>query len=144
MSIKATKAVIAAIGGKARPRSPRAKPKGPPVPLERDIQKAIIAYLTLIGAAVVRVNSGLLPTPAGRRVRFNRASRGNCSDVLACWRGLFIAVEVKRPGGKPTAGQSEFLADVERNGGVAVVATCVGDVERAVIKARYGTFQPTE
>ena len=132
MTIKGSKSLVATLGGKARPRSPRTKPKTSPVPLERDIQKAIIAYLTLIGAAVVRVNSGLLSTPDGRRVRLNRASRGNCADVLACWRGLFLAVEVKRPGGKPTAGQSEFLADVERNGGVAIVATCVADVQRAI------------
>lgn len=41
-----------------------------------------------------------------------------------CYQGRFIAIEVKREkGGKLTAIQARYLKDVEKAGGLAIVAT---------------------
>lgn len=106
-----------------------------PVPSEAAVQAAVIDYLLLRGAVLVRVNGGMMPTAAGRRVRFNVAkcpgrTGATCSDILACWRGRFLALEVKRPGGRATAGQGEFLSAVREAGGLAAVVDSVRDVER--------------
>jgi hypothetical protein len=49
------------------------------------------------------------------------------SDIIGALpnTGQFLAVEVKRPGGRLTADQRAFLETVERAGGLAV---CVFDV----------------
>lgn len=40
-------------------------------------------------------------------------------DLLVCWRGKFIAIEVKRVGGKPTKMQEQIIKDIEKAGGIA-------------------------
>lgn len=94
---------------------------------EADIQRVILHYLGLRGALATRINSGAVKTE-GRFFRLN--SSPGCSDILCCFAGKYIALEVKRPGKKATAAQESFLAAVRRAGGVGEVVTCVGDVER--------------
>lgn len=52
------------------------------------------------------------------------------SDLLGIWRGRFLAIEVKRPGGKLTDDQVRFLAMINQAGGVAFKAESIRDVER--------------
>jgi Holliday junction resolvase len=99
-------------------------------PLEKDIQRAILSYLGYVGAVAVRINSGVSRT-GGRFVRFN--SLPGCPDVLACVAGRFVAVEVKRPGERPTAQQQHAIDSINRAGGLAFVARSVGDVHAALI-----------
>jgi hypothetical protein len=102
-------------------------------PTEQDLLRQVRDYLALQGAVVVRVNSGGLRATyngKGRFIRYNDTP--GCSDLLACYRGYFVAVEVKRPGQKPTPEQASFLDQVRRKGGVGIVATCLDDVERAL------------
>jgi hypothetical protein len=132
--------------GGARPvRAPaRAAQPGPapPPPAEADVQRAVVSYLVLCGCLVVRVNGGMLPNPAGRRVRFSRVSALGAADgeltssdlIVLTPTGCYLGVEVKRPGETPTAGQSRFLAAVEARGGVGVVVSSV-DEARAALKA---------
>lgn len=100
-----------------------------PVPYEREIQKSVLEYLRLRKIPAWRVNSGMMIADnedgTRRHVRFNMA-RG-CSDVLGILppSGRFLAVEVKRPGRKPTADQLGFLDMVTAAGGLAL---CVSDV----------------
>ena len=99
-----------------------------PAPKESAVQKSILRYLTLRGALPVRVNSGAAKAD-DRFVRFNGSP--GCSDILACYRGRFLALEVKRDGkGKPTDLQSSFIGEVVRAGGVALVVWEVGQVAR--------------
>ena len=49
-------------------------------------------------------------------------------DLLVCWKGLFVAIEVKAPGKKPTARQSLIIDEIMEAGGFAVVAYCKEDV----------------
>lgn len=115
-------------------------------PLEKDVQSAILQYLRLRGAFVLRVNSGAFAGEyKGRRrfVRFN--SEPGCSDILGILAdGRFLACEVKRPGWKLRAAdhheqeQASFLEAVRKRGGVGIFATCIEDVERAIDTTNAG------
>lgn len=54
--------------------------------------------------------------------------RNGVSDILGCVNGYFLAIEVKRPGKKPTLAQMEFLKEVNSAGGIGFVATGTQDV----------------
>ncbi len=106
----------------------KAKAAKLPTPSEADIQRQIIQYLELRGALVNRINSGAIKTEHGSYVRFN--SQPGCSDILACYRGRFVAVEVKRDSKtKPRQEQIDYLESVRRAGGFGLVAWSVEMVE---------------
>ena len=52
---------------------------------------------------------------------------GGISDVLGCWKGRYIAIELKMPGKVPTRLQGLFLNDVYDSGGRAGVAYSIED-----------------
>lgn len=68
----------------------------------------------------------------GWSVKFhgNAATRRGVPDRHICYRGRYVAVEVKQPGGKPTRLQQYELDRIAAAGGVAIVATDTVDVER--------------
>lgn len=82
---------------------------------ERDITRAIMDYLLLMGAWVFKVHGHL-------------GQKKGVPDILACHRGRFIAIEVKRPGGKLSEHQEQQLEEIRVAGGVALVAFDVMDV----------------
>lgn len=47
------------------------------------------------------------------------------ADLIGCYQGRFVAVEVKTPSGKQTPEQRLFQACVERNGGVYLLPRSV-------------------
>ena len=51
-------------------------------------------------------------------------------DLLVCWRGFFIAIEVKRPGAKPTKLQYKIISDILTSGGYAFSADSLEVVKR--------------
>lgn len=51
------------------------------------------------------------------------------ADILACFKGRAIAIEVKSATGSCRPEQIEWLADWEKAGGLAMVARTVGAVE---------------
>lgn len=118
-------------------RLPKAKP---PVPPERDVQRACLDLLHLMGCPTVRVNGGMMPTKSGGRVRFNIASVGNCSDILAVLPdGRMGAIECKREGGKLTEGQRAWLDAVSASGGVALVVSSMQALAAALLSEGYDT-----
>lgn len=104
---------------------------------EADIQAAIRDYLALRGAVVIRVNSGRMPwtDKAGKRRSMAMNDSPGCSDLLVCFRGKFLALEVKRPGEFETPKQAAFLERVRQAGGFARVVRSVGCVELALAEA---------
>lgn len=54
-----------------------------------------------------------MPVPAG----FGESTL----DYVGCYRGLFFAIETKKPGGKPTSRQQQIIAAIERAGGKTFV-----------------------
>lgn len=110
---------------------------------EADIQRQCLQVLRMYGAVPIRVNSGAVAVAAagGHKRRFVRMnSAPGCSDIIACFLGAFIAVEVKRPGGKLTESQRQFLAEVTAAGGVACVITSAADLAGMLqtLRAEHG------
>lgn len=104
-------------------------------PLESEILKQCLQYLRLRGIVCWRVNSGAVAGEhKGKRrfVRFN--TMPGCSDILGLLppSGRLLAIECKRPGGKATPDQLQFLDLINRSGGLAFIATSVGDISAAL------------
>lgn len=99
-------------------------------PRESLIQRAILEYLAWRGIFAFRVNQQGVPLHDGRGGFRPSPTRG-VSDILGILPGgTFLAIEVKRPGKRPTDIQDEFLTRVGQAGGVAFVATSVEDVKK--------------
>lgn len=102
------------------------------VPLEKNIQSAIIKYLRYHGFFVVKINNvGIWDQ---KRKVYIPPPRKGVSDLLCVRDGHFYAIEVKRPGKKPTPEQIAFLRDVEAHGGTALVAMGLDDVKQLIKK----------
>jgi hypothetical protein len=89
--------------------------------VEASIQQDIIEYLRGQGA-YVRNMPGTAITGKGT------------ADLLVCYRGRFVAIEVKRPDGSygETRQQAVRRRQVVKAEGVSVVVTCIGDVATAL------------
>jgi len=101
---------------------------------EQELIGEILEYLNLRGIFAWRQNAGLVVIESHGRRRVMRVGMKGISDILGIIPpdGRFLAIEVKKPGRKPTAHQRAFLAEVRRMGGVALVAHSLEDVERAL------------
>lgn len=77
------------------------------MPKEQNIQTSIMNYISSIGGLPIKFNNMGIYAKAG------------VSDILACIKGRFVAIEVKRPGNKPSAVQLQFITAVNSIGGLA-------------------------
>lgn len=82
--------------------------------VEQKIQAKILGFLKSMGCYTVKVMA---------------ANRNGVPDILGCYKGHFIAVEVKRPGNKPTELQQAHIDDINQKQGHAIVAYSVDEVE---------------
>lgn len=103
------------------------------IPLEKDIQKAIIAFLSAHPKISIygRFNSGTAITGDAqgntRYTRFN--SIKGFPDIHGMLKGgRAVYIEVKRPGGRVSEEQQEFIDKVAAHGAVAFIAYSVDDV----------------
>ena len=121
----------------------------PPARSEAEVQRAILDYLrTVPGVYAFRCNSRVVRMPgAGGRERLVRFGVKGLPDILG-WRSedlsrgdparpprllaRWLGIEVKAPGREPTPEQIAFLEFLGQSGGIAVVASCVEDVARAL------------
>lgn len=116
--------------------TPKRKAKPPDTrPLERDVQKHIIAALRKRGLFVARVNAGSF-THEGRHIAGAEAGH---SDLCGCVppTGQAFYIEVKRRGETPTPKQRAFLAARAADGALA----CWADSVPMALKL-FG-FEPT-
>lgn len=102
---------------------------------EQELVNLVISYLTLAGHFVWRNNSGVVKAESTNRygqhkTRMWRAGLTGSSDVLGVSKnGKFIAIECKIGKNKPTLHQEVFLEEVNKRGGIAVVAYDIKDIE---------------
>lgn len=82
--------------------------------VEQKIQAKILGFLKSRGCYTVKVMA---------------ANRNGVPDIIGCYKGHFIAVEVKRPGNKPTELQQAHIDDINNKLGHAIVAYSVDEVE---------------
>ena len=103
-------------------------------PLENEIKRSIIDYLTISGVMVWRQNTAAFAIPATETTkrRFLKFGVPGMSDIIGILppEGRLLAIEVKGPGKKPTMSQDAFLEQVRQLGGVAFWADSLDDVMR--------------
>lgn len=101
----------------------------PPIS-ESAILSQIMGYLSFIKDGYFwRQNTGAMPIDRpGCPRRYFRAGTPGCGDILGCYKGRFISIEVKREDGKLRESQEHFMERVREAGGVAFVARSVVDV----------------
>lgn len=103
-----------------------------PPPLESSIQSLILEYLPTDKRVAMfwRQNTGAANLPGGGgRKQFVKFGNKGVSDILGVLEGgRALAIEVKRPGSKPTDYQQIFIDAVNAAGGLAFIATSVSEV----------------
>ena len=113
--------------------------------LESEIVGAILLACNRIpGVHLYRLNSRVVMMPGkGGRMRPVRFGWLGAPDIIGyrCLRTspmmpdrvpYFVALEVKRPGGKATVEQQSFIDLVKRDGGIAAVVTSVEEAFKAL------------
>ncbi len=83
---------------------------------EKDIQKKIMDFLK-------KCNGVFFKFPAGAFM-----SRQGVSDILGCYDGRFVAIEVKSEKGNATKLQRLFIDKIRESGGIAGIVRSVDDV----------------
>lgn len=64
------------------------------------------------------------------------------SDIIGCFKGRFLAIEIKTENGKVSEYQQRFIDNVNEAGGLAFVARSIEDViEHLGIKDRFLDFK---
>jgi hypothetical protein len=98
------------------------------VQVEQSIQRAILEYLRWRGIPCYKHQNAGLRKPDGSDIRTH--TRG-VSDIIGCMpeTGRFLAIGLKRPGGKATPEQQQFIDTINGAGGLAFVARSVDEVE---------------
>ena len=86
---------------------------------EQKIQYKIIKYLESLGAYVVKVV---------------KANRSGVADLLVCYKGKFIAVEVKSEFGVTSPLQKYHAELVHRAGGISIVAYSATDASEKIMQ----------
>jgi len=92
---------------------------------EHDTQNAIIELITRRNGLAIRINSGAIRID-GERTRYFRGAAKGTSDIIALYRGRFLAIEVKHGKNTPTSEQIQFIEEVRNRGGIGL---CVWDVD---------------
>ena len=90
--------------------------------LERDVVTAIRRYLASLGSDVFfwKEHGGPYST-------------AGIPDIICCYRGRFLGLEAKLPGGRLTELQKRALEKINRAGGIARRVESVEDV-KAIIR----------
>lgn len=91
---------------------------------EGKVLSAIVRYLKSLKVAGVPIFYV--------KLHGSHMQRAGLPDLLIVYRGKMIAVEIKRPGGKPTALQVHTLSEMALAGAYTSIATCVNDVRSAI------------
>ena len=92
--------------------------------LEKDIVAAIQRYLATLGEDVFfwKEHGGALGT-------------SGIPDIICCYKGRFLGLEAKLPGGRLTALQKRALERINRAGGIARRVESVDDVKDIIAQA---------
>lgn len=120
-------------------RAARPKRTSAPVPMEKDIQKAIMDRLKwLPGVSFERQNTGAVSVPSvnGSKARHIRFSEPGAPDIRCYVDGKALAIEVKRPGGRQRPSQAEWQAKHAAGGVVYRIVTSIEEALAAVEEMR--------
>ncbi len=86
---------------------------------EKNIEKKIKTYLKSKGAYYFKHHG-------------NQFSQVGVPDIIVCYKGRFIGIEVKNETGKTSPLQDVNLKMINDAGGIGIVARCVEDVSKVI------------
>jgi Holliday junction resolvase len=86
---------------------------------EKQIENIIKKYLASKGVWYIKHHA-------------NKFTKVGVPDILACWQGKFVAIEVKTPVGVLSELQKYNLKAISDAGGISIVARCLEDVEEVI------------
>jgi hypothetical protein len=90
---------------------------------EGKIVKAIQARIKKRGGRCIKIHGG-----------DNPFQEVGIPDLLCCYRGRFVGLEVKQPGERPSPVQMVFLHEIVSSGGYASVVSSVEEVDRLLAR----------
>ena len=96
--------------------------------LEKDIQNSICEYLALKRYMFWRQNTAPTIAKDGGFRSMGKYSMNGIPDIILILQGIFIGLEVKRPGGKQSENQEEFQRKCEEAGGRYHLVQSLDDV----------------
>lgn len=100
---------------------------------EKAIETSIIQWLKWKGIFAFKVENGGVYDERRGRYRFNSVTRmRGVADIIGIFRGRPMAIEVKSESGRLSEHQESFLEEFEKQGGLAIVARSVEEVEEAL------------
>jgi len=108
-------------------------------PRENTVLKACREVLALAGACVIRNNSGTIMSSYKGRSRPIRFGEPGSADLIACIRGMAVAVECKRPlgprggGPQPTEEQERWAGRWMHAGGYYFLCRSGEELEQKLI-----------
>ena len=92
--------------------------------LEKDITNAIMRYLkTVHGCFAWKEHGGMYGT-------------SGLPDIICCYHGRFVGLEVKVPGNKLTTLQERTITKINNAGGIAAMVTGVDEVKTIIERIR--------
>lgn len=106
---------------------------------EKATQKLIIDYLKAKRIFHFRANTGAVKADYFGKKRLIRFGTPGCADILCCFRGRFVGIEVKSEKGKQTKLQQMWQESLENAGGLYILAFCLEDVTNALKRLGPGT-----
>lgn len=96
---------------------------------EKAVLAACLQLLRMRGIFHLRNNTGATRI-GGRYIRFGAPGS---PDIIACINGVFVGIEVKRPGGGKLSEAQEAVQDaLQRAGGTYLVVRDVSDLNTAL------------
>lgn len=104
----------------------------PPIPKEIDIQNAILAWLSWQKGCMAWRNKSTGVYDSTKKIFLKDRSPfviKGVPDILGIWKSCPLAIEVKRPNGKPSPEQKAFIERFRANGGIAFIAHSVEEVK---------------
>ena len=84
---------------------------------EKNFENKVKDFLTEQGAWFIKYWSGGVPTKKGMK----KFTKDGIPDILACVNGLFLAIELKAPDGRPSVLQLVTLNKIRKAYGIAVL-----------------------
>ena len=92
---------------------------------EADLTRKLIKYLKSEGAYAVKIHGNMYTA--------------GLPDIVGCYHGVFLGLEVKKPGRENTLTklQARTLDDISDSWGVAFVVTDIADCVLALEEARH-------
>jgi len=92
---------------------------------EADLTRKLIKYLKSQGAYAVKIHGNMYTA--------------GLPDIVGCYNGVFLGLEVKKPGRVNTLTklQAKTLDDISDSGGVACVVTDIEDCDLALLEAKH-------